>query len=28
VICTGSPADPADLAAWQRQPVVARGSGR
>jgi hypothetical protein len=28
VICTGPPADPADLAAWQRQPVVARGSGR
>jgi Condensation domain len=28
VVCAGSPADPDDLASWQRQPVIARGSGR
>jgi hypothetical protein len=28
VICAGAPADPADLAAWQRQPVIACGDGR
>jgi hypothetical protein len=28
VICAGPPADPADLASWQRQPVIAVGTGR
>jgi hypothetical protein len=28
VICDGAPADPLDLAAWQRQPVLAAGDGR
>lgn len=28
VICARPPADPADLAAWRRQPVLAEGSGR
>jgi len=28
VICAGPPADPDDLASWQRQPVIAAGDGR
>ncbi len=28
VICAGAPGDPDDLAAWQRQPVIADGDGR
>jgi hypothetical protein len=28
VICAGPPADPDDLASWQRQPVIASGDGR
>lgn len=28
VICAGPPADPDDLASWQRQPVIADGDGR
>jgi hypothetical protein len=28
VICDGAPADPADLAGWQRRRVIADGSGR
>jgi Condensation domain len=28
VICAGAPANPADLAAWHRQPVLACGDGR
>ncbi len=28
VICDGAPDDPLDLAAWQRQPVLAAGDGR
>ncbi|HEX6686256.1 MAG TPA: hypothetical protein VF062_26020 [Candidatus Limnocylindrales bacterium] len=28
VICDGAPNDPLDLAAWQRQPVLAAGDGR
>jgi hypothetical protein len=28
VVCDGAPDDPADLAAWQRRPVLAEGDGR
>jgi hypothetical protein len=28
VFCAAAPEDPRDLAAWRRQPVLARGSGR
>jgi hypothetical protein len=28
VICDGAPATPRDLAAWQRQPILAEGDGR